>query len=133
MMGRVKLAFGLAVALALLSGSADAQDKTGCDAFKWSVARERGWFADVKPGGFAAILAVANIDKAGSYEITLSDEGRIDAVQGGALVKSSDFSGQKDCPGVRKSVRFDLKSGPLTIQLSNGPSAAINLALAPAQ
>jgi hypothetical protein len=168
MIGRVNSAFALAVALALLSGAAKAQDKTGCDAFKWSVARERGWFADVKPvasgativagqgygvtlapnesvsfpapperalkpGGFAAILAVANIDKAGTYEITLSDEGRIDAVQGGALVKSIDFSGQKDCPGVRKSVRFDLKSGPLTIQLSNGPSAAINLALAPAQ
>jgi hypothetical protein len=87
----------------------------------------------LKPGGFGAVLALANVEKAGSYEITLSDEARIDAVQGGALVKSSDFSGQKDCPGVRKSVRFDLNSGPLTIQLSNGPGAAINLALAPAQ
>ena len=168
MMGRVKLAFGLALALAVLSGGAGAQDKTGCDAFKWSVARERGWFAEpkpvasgaaiaasqgyavtlapndavkfsvpperaLKPGGFGAVLAVANLDKAGSYEITLSDEARIDAVQGDALMKSTDFSGQKDCPGVRKSVRFDLNSGPLTIQLSNGPSAAINMALAPAQ
>jgi hypothetical protein len=168
MIGRVNSAFALALALALLGGGAEAQDKTGCDAFKWSVARERGWFAEakpiapgatiaagqgyavalapnesvafpvpperaLKPGGFGAILAVANIDKAGAYEITLSDEARIDAVQGDALVKSTDFSGQKDCPGVRKSVRFDLKSGPLTIQLSTGPSAAINLALAPAQ
>jgi hypothetical protein len=168
MMGRMDSAFGLALALALLSGGARAQDKTGCDAFKWSVARERGWFAQarpiasgaaiaagqgyavtlapnesvafpvpperaLKPGGFGAILAVANIDNAGSYEITLSDEARIDAVQGDALVKSTDFSGQKDCSGVRKSVRFDLKSGPLTIQLSNGPGAAINVALAPAQ
>ena len=168
MMGRVKLAFALALALAVLGGGARAQDKTGCDAFKWSVARERGWFVDakpvasgatiaagqgyavtlapnesvafqtpperaLKPGGFGAILAVVNVEKAGSYEITLSDEARIDAVQGGALVKSSDFSGQKDCAGVRKSVRFELNSGPLTIQLSNGASAAINLALAPAQ
>jgi hypothetical protein len=168
MMGRVNSAFGLALGLALLGGGAVAQDKTGCDAFKWSVARERGWFAQakpvasgaaivagqgyavtlvpnesvafhvpperaLKPGGFGAILALADIDNAGTYEITLSDEARIDAVQGDALVKSTDFSGQKDCPGVRKSVRFDLKSGPLTIQLSNGPSAAINVALAPAQ
>jgi hypothetical protein len=168
MMRRANGAFGLVLALALVSGGARAQDKTGCDQFKWSIARERGWFADAKPvasgativagqgyavalvphesiafrvpperalkaGGYGAILAVAAIDKAAAYEITLSDEARIDAVQGDALVKSSDFSGQKDCPGVRKSVRFDLKPGPLTIQLSNGAAGAIDLALAPAQ
>jgi hypothetical protein len=169
MIGRINGAFGLALTLALVGGAAQAQDKTGCDQFKWSVARERAWFAAdpkavasgativagqgyavtlapneavpfrvpperaLKPGGFGAVLAVANIDQAGPYDITLSDEGRIDAVQGDALVKSSDFSGQKDCPGVRKSVRFDLKTGPLTIQISNGPSAPVNLALAPAQ
>jgi hypothetical protein len=87
----------------------------------------------LKPGGFGATLALANIDKAGSYEITLSDEGRIDAVQDNALVKSTDYSGQKDCPGIRKSVRFDLKTGPLTVQISNAPAAAIDLAIAPAQ
>lgn len=169
MIGRVIGAVGLVLALALFGGGAQAQDKTGCDQFKWSVARERAWFAAdrkpvasgativagqgyavtlgpnetvafhvpperaLKPGGFGATLAVADIDKAGLYEITLSADGRIDAVQGDALVKSVDYSGQKDCPGVRKSVRFDLKTGPLTIQLSNAPEAAIDLALAPAQ
>lgn len=169
MFHRTISALGLAAALALVGGGARAQEKTGCDQFKWSVARERAWFAAerkpvasgativagqgyavtlapnesvafrappekaLKPGGFGATLAVVNIDKAASYEITLSDEGRIDAVQGDALVKSTDFSGQKDCPGVRKSVRFDLKTGPLTIQISNAPGAAIDMALAPAQ
>jgi hypothetical protein len=169
MTGRAKSTIGIAFVAGLLGGAAQAQDKTGCDQFKWSVARERAWFAAerkpvasgaailagqgyavalapnesiafrapperaLKPGGFGATLSLANIDKAGSYEITLSDEGRIDAVQDNALIKSSDYSGQKDCPGVRKSVRFDLKTGPLTVQISNAPAAAIDLAIAPAQ
>ena len=53
-------------------------------------------------------------------------------VQSGASIKSSDFSGQKNCPGVRKSVRFDLAAGPATVQISNAPSASIQLAIAPA-
>jgi hypothetical protein len=169
MKGRLRSAPALALAFGMLSAGAQAQDKTGCDQFKWSVARERAWFTaerksvssgaaivvgqgyavamapdesiafavppekPLKPGGLGATLSLANIDKAGSYEITLSDEGRIDAVQDKALVKSTDFSGQKDCPGVRKSVRFDLKSGPLTVQISNAPAATIDLAIAPAQ
>jgi hypothetical protein len=158
----------LCLALALVCGGAQAQEKNGCDQFKWSVARERGWFGAerqpvasgativaergyavslapnesvafrapperaLKPDGFGAVLAVANVERAGVYQVTLSGEARIDAVQDNALVKSTDFSGQKECSGVRKSVRFDLKSGPLTIQISNAPSAAIDLALAPA-
>jgi hypothetical protein len=54
----------------------------------------------------------------GLYQITLSQEAWIDVAADGALVKSSDFSGQKDCPGVRKSVRFKL-AGPVTVEISN--------------
>jgi hypothetical protein len=169
MIGRATSAIALGFILGLLGGGAQAKEKTGCAQFKWSVARERAWFAAerkpvasgaainiaqgygvtlapnesiafrvpperaLKPGGFGATLSLANVATAGSYEITLSDEGRIDAVQDDSLVKSTDFSGQKDCPGVRKSVRFDLKAGPLTIQISNAPGAAIDLAIAPAQ
>jgi hypothetical protein len=167
MMRRANGAFGLVLALALVSGGARAQDKTGCDQFKWSIARERGWFADVKPaasgaaiavgqgyavalqpsdsvafakpperapkaGSFGATLNVADIDKPGLYQITLSDEAWLDVIQGDAEVKSTGFSGQKDCPGVRKIVRFDLKAGPATLQVSNAAGVAINLALAPA-
>jgi hypothetical protein len=86
-----------------------------------------------KPGGFGAALKLDAIDKPGSYQITLSDEAWLDVVQGGALVKSAGFSGQKDCPGARKSVRFDLQAGPATIQISNAASGALNLAIEPAQ
>jgi len=36
-----------------------------------------------------------SLDKAGTYDVTLSDEGWIDVVAGGAAVKSSDFSGAR--------------------------------------
>jgi hypothetical protein len=153
-----------------LASAAWAQDNAGCDKFKWSVARERAWFAagakpvaagaelgladqgyavalvpeesagfvlpperTPKPGAFGGVLKISGLPKAGLYEITLSDEAWVDVVQNGASVKSSDFSGQKNCPGVRKSVRFPLAAGPATVQISNVASAAIQLAIAPAQ
>src|SRR5271154_6515628 len=153
-----------------LASAARADDATGCDKFKWSIARERAWFAAgakpvaggteiplaeqayavalvpddtagfvapperaPKPGAFGGVLKIAALPKAGLYEITLSDEAWVDVVQNGASVKSSDFSGQKNCPGVRKSVRFPLVAGSATVQISNAASAAIQLAIAPAQ
>ena len=165
----VRLLLFLLVSSALAS-AARGQDASGCDKFKWSVARERAWFAaGAKPvaagaelaladqgyavalvpdesagfvlpperapksGAFGGVLKISGLPKAGLYEITLSDEAWVDVVQNGASVKSSDFSGQKNCPGVRKSVRFPLAAGSATVQISNAASAAIQLAIAPAQ
>jgi hypothetical protein len=86
-----------------------------------------------KTGTFGAALKLAALDKPGLYQVTLSDEAWLDVVQGGAEVKSTGFSGQKDCPGVRKTVRFDLQAGPATIQLSNAAGPTLNVALEPAQ
>lgn len=86
-----------------------------------------------KPESFGAALTGPVIDKPGVYEITLSSEGWIDAVQNGAIVKSVDFSGLTTCPGVRKTVRYMLSSGPLTIQLSNVAQDKILLAIATAE
>jgi hypothetical protein len=151
-----------------LASAARAQDTAGCDKFKWSIARERAWFAAgskpvaagtdlplaeqgyavalvpnesagfvapperaLKPGTFGGVLKIPALPKAGVYEITLSDEAWVDVVQNGANVKSSDFSGQKNCPGVRKSVRFTLAAGAATVQISNAASANIQVAIAP--
>jgi len=164
-MRAIAAAFFLAAAI----GGAAAQDTSGCNKFKWSIAREREWFAaspkpveagaDLalaetaytvalvaddaagfvspperapKPGAYGGVLKTA-VAKPGLYQITLSDEAWIDVVQNGARVKSSDFSGQKSCPGVRKSVRFTLAAGPTTLQVSNADAAKITLAISPAQ
>jgi hypothetical protein len=49
----------------------------------------------------------------------------------GAPVKSIDFSGQTDCPGVRKSVRFEL-AGPVSVGFSNATSEKLMFAVSPA-
>ncbi len=157
------------VLIALTNGAARAEDASGCDKFKWSLARERSWFAagaeatttgahialaerayslalspaenaefalplerPAKPRTFGGIVAIS-LDKPGLYEATLSDQAWIDAIQNGARVKSSNFTEQKDCPGVRKSVRFRLAAGETTLQISNSEIDKIGLTFAPAE
>jgi len=84
-----------------------------------------------KAGTSAASLSLT-LPAAGTYQVTLSDEGWIDVAQGGAGVKSSAFSGQKGCPGVRKSVRFSLAAGPATLDISNVDGDSLELEVEPA-
>lgn len=81
-----------------------------------------------KAGTHEARLTIA-VAKSGVYQITLSDEGWIDVAQNGALVKSSAFSGQKGCPGVRKSVRFPLTAGEAVAQISNVDATTLDVAV----
>ena len=84
-----------------------------------------------KAGTHGAVLSF-KVATEGFYDVTLSDEGWIDVVDHGQRIASTDFSGQKACAGVRKSVRFSLKPGELVVQLSNIEPDAINIAIAPA-
>ena len=93
---------------------------------KPAVAPER----KARDGSLGAVVAVADLP-AGLYQITLSQEAWIDVVENGAIVKSVDFSGNKDCPGVRKSVRFDLPAGPATVQIGNAEAPKLSLAILP--
>jgi hypothetical protein len=61
--------------------------------------------------------------------VTLSDEAWIDIVQDGAYRPSLEFSGVHGCPGLRKSVRFDFKQGPLILQLSSASAPSLKLAI----
>jgi hypothetical protein len=83
---------------------------------------------DGMPNG--AVLTFSNV-ASGTYQITLSDEAWIDVVQNGALVPSIDHTGAKDCAGLRKSVRFRLREGPVTIQLSSAAVTRIKMAVRP--
>jgi hypothetical protein len=93
---------------------------------KLPVAPERA----PKPDRFAAVVSLPKLE-AGVYQITLSEEAWIDVAADGALVKSIDFSGQNDCPGVRKSVRFKL-AGPVAVEISNSAAEKLMLAVSPA-
>jgi hypothetical protein len=94
---------------------------------KLPVAPERA----PKPDRLAGVVGLPKVE-AGLYQITLSQEAWIDVAENGALVKSSDFSGQPDCPGVRKSVRFNLGAGAVTVEISNATADKILFAVEPA-
>jgi hypothetical protein len=95
---------------------------------KLPVAPER----EPKPDTFAAVLTAPKLE-AGLYQITLSEEAWIDVAQDGKLVKSSDFSGQRDCPGVRKTVRFPLAAGAAAIEISNANVSQVKFAISPSK
>jgi len=48
------------------------------------------------------------------------------------FVKSSDFSAQRDCTGLRKSARFPLRAGPAAFEISNSRNDRIFIAVSPA-
>ena len=42
-------------------------------------------------------------------------------------------SGAKNCPGLRKSVRFNLDAVPVVLQISGAPAESIKIAIRPAE
>ena len=82
---------------------------------------------------FGGVLTLAPIAEPGSYEVTLSDDAWIDVIQNDAEVRSADFSGQTLCPGVRKSVKFRLKAGPATVQISGASTDNVKFEILPAE
>jgi hypothetical protein len=80
-------------------------------------------------GGVVTIRAPT---RPGMYQVTLGDEAWIDVVQNGRLVGSTAFTGKVGCKGVRKSVRFEISSGPVIIQISGAVSERLAVAVAPA-
>jgi hypothetical protein len=79
------------------------------------------WF-----GGMVRLPAIA---KPGLYQMTLSDEAWIDVVQDGRYARSIGSTGRSDCPGLRKSVRFELNAAPFILQLSGVTSETIVVAV----
>ena len=86
-----------------------------------------------REGTFGAVFMTPPLAVGGTYQITLSDDAWIDVLQDGHTVRSSAFSGSKDCPNVRKSVRFPLKPGDATVQISGSSADSIKMDLLPAE
>ena len=75
---------------------------------------------------------VRRAGEAGLYQVTLSGEGWIDLVQDGAP-RAADHTGAKECPGLRKSVRFNVGAAPIALQLSGAPADTIKVAIRPVE
>jgi hypothetical protein len=78
---------------------------------------------------FSGWLTLSGVEKPGLYQITLSSGAWVDVAQNGALVRSSAFTGQKDCKAIHKSVRFEIGAGPVTVQISGAPEQKVRLAI----
>ena len=76
-----------------------------------------------------AIVTFVDVPAAGRYQVTLSGDAWIDMIQDRSYVASGEHSGVRDCEGLRKSVRFDLARGTLTLQLSRSPVTTLKVAI----
>ena len=65
----------------------------------------------------------------GAYLVSLSSEAWIDLVQGGNLVASTGHTGDPNCPGLRKSVKFTLAAAPVTLEITNAAANSIVLSI----
>jgi hypothetical protein len=93
------------------------------------LAPERESKADDSGG----MLAILNVAQAGAYQVTASEEAWIDAIQNGKALSPTADTSKEGCPDVRKSMRFSLDAGPLTIQVSGATSRLIKLAILPVE
>jgi hypothetical protein len=57
----------------------------------------------------------------------VSDEAWIDIIQDGRFTRAVGSSSRSDCPGVRKSVRFELITSPVVVQVSGVKADTISI------
>jgi hypothetical protein len=81
-------------------------------------------------GGMVRLPALG---KPGIYQITLSDDAWIDVIQNGRYARSVGSTGRSDCSGVRKSVRLDLDSSPVVLQVSGVAGDTITVTIGSVQ
>lgn len=86
-----------------------------------------------KDGTFGAVVKTPPFAVAGSYQITTSDEVWIDVIQDGRELKPKAFTGGRDCPAVRKSLRFDVAAGQATLQMSGATVDSVKVDVLPAE
>src|SRR5262245_57337749 len=82
---------------------------------------------------FGGVVAFAAPETPAVYQVTLSSEGWIDLVQEGKALDSTDHSGAKNCPGLRKSVRFKVGAAPVVFEISGAPAGTIMVAIRAAE
>jgi hypothetical protein len=89
--------------------------------------------APKSPSAFAGHFVLAAPATAGAYRVTISSEGWVDVLDGGAYLHPIAFTGAKECEGARKSVKFDLPARPLALQFSGVPRDQISVIVSPEQ
>ena len=153
--------------LALAPAPALAEEPSGCENFKWPIAKPQAALAapgaNLENGGaltigtaarvklragrqgclrpsagqglpstnIAAVLDLPKPSAAGVYTISLSGGAWIDVFQDNLALKPTDHSGVKDCPNIRKTLKFQLTPLTTVIQISNSPAPEVSIVILP--
>ena len=84
------------------------------------------------PGSYGGILRFPAPIKPGIYQVTLSDEAWIDVSQDGETTRPPvDHTVNRDCPTLRKSLRYQFGTAPVLIEISGAKRDTIKIAIAP--
>jgi hypothetical protein len=89
----------------------------------YTVPPERG-----RDDGYGGIVTLEWI-AAGRYQITLSGDAWIDAVQYDKRLPMLASTSRDDCAGIRMSVQFDVQSVPLTLQFGGAMVRRLNISV----
>lgn len=81
----------------------------------------------IPQNSFSGWFKIDAIAKPGLYQITIPDHSWIDVVQNDDLVQSTAFSGDPECKTLRKSVQFELGSGPVIVQIGGSAEKSMKL------
>jgi len=81
---------------------------------------------------FSGYLRISGI-MPGTYSISLSDAAWVDVVEQDHILKAKAHSGVQGCQGIRKVLRFELRSDPVIIQISGASTPRLNFAILPAE
>ncbi|HTR88362.1 MAG TPA: hypothetical protein VMI56_28030 [Reyranella sp.] len=87
------------------------------------VAPERG-----RDSGYGGFITLENIP-AGRYQIAVSEEAWIDAVQHDTRITPLASETAKGCPGVRRSLDIEAAGEPLTVQVSGASVQRLKIAV----
>jgi hypothetical protein len=79
-------------------------------------------------GSWGAVITVENIP-AGRYQIALSEEAWVEAIQENVRLPVGASSRTAECRGVRRSLEVEVKGEPLTLQVGGAGTRRINIAV----
>jgi hypothetical protein len=88
---------------------------------------------ELKSDTFAGVFLVKTVPKAGTFQVTASQDAWIDLIQDGKALDLSAETLNPNCSDAPKSMRFHLEPGPLTVQISGASSNRIKLAISPVE
>jgi len=78
---------------------------------------------------FGGAVTFENVGEPGIYQISLPIRSWVDVVQDGKTLKSAAHTSKTDCDGVRKSIRFAMGQGPVTVEISGIPSDTVKFVI----